>query len=102
MGVRAEAGSITMTQVMSLYATAGDDAGEADLSWEPVPGVKSYEIQTSPDPVTATSWAHGGISTKSKATLAGLPSGGLCHFRVRAVGANGAGPWSDSASKRIP
>lgn len=100
--LRSEGAPTTMGQVTNLGATEGDDASEIDLSWDAVRGAKSYEVQSSPDPVTPTSWSHLGIATKSKITFAGLPSGAVCFFRVRAVGANGNGPWSDPAMKRIP
>ena len=63
----------------------------------------SYEIQTSVDPVTATSWAFKQTATKSSATPAGLTSGTKIWVRVRAIGAgNTPGPWSDPATKVVP
>ena len=91
-----------MGQVQNLSATAGDNPTEADLAWDPEEGAKSYEVQSSPDPVTESSWSHLDVVVKSKATFGGLPSGTICFFRVRAIGPNGKGPWSDPAMKRIP
>ncbi|MFT5471462.1 MAG: hypothetical protein ACI8UO_006596, partial [Verrucomicrobiales bacterium] len=102
MDVRDTGGPVQMTQVTGLDAGFGDDAGEVDLNWDPIRGSKSYEVQRSPDLVTAESWTHGAVSTKSKATLNGLPTGTRCWFRVRAVGANGNGAWSDPATKIVP
>jgi len=102
MGVRDPAAPVTMTQVTGLESSPGDDSGEVDLSWNPVRGASSYEVQSSPDPITPTSWGHAGISTKSTFALTGAPSGQRCWFRVRAVGANGPGPWSDPATKIVP
>lgn len=59
-------------------------------------------IQKSPDPPTETSWAHAGVSTKSKATIADLDSGTRYWFRVAAVNANGQSGWSDPAMKIAP
>jgi hypothetical protein len=102
MSVRDPAAPVTMTQVTGLESSPGDDSGEIDLSWNPVRGASSYEVQSSPDPITASSWGHAGISTKSTLTLTGAPSGQRCWFRVRAVGANGPGAWSDPATKIVP
>jgi hypothetical protein len=102
MAVRDPAAPVTMTAVTGLESTPGDDSGEIDLSWNPVRGASSYEIQSSPDPITPTSWGHAGISTKSSLTLTGQPSGARCWWRVRAVGASGPGPWSDPATKIVP
>lgn len=86
-----------------LTATAGDDEGELDLVWEPVPKSKGYEVQTSPDPVTGTSWAFAETSSASKTTLDGLPSGSKIWVRVRALGPKKIkSPWSDPAVKRVP
>ena len=86
-----------------LTATAGDEEGELDLVWEPVPKSKGYEVQTSPDPVTSTSWEYAETSTASKTSLTGLPSGSKIWVRVRALGPKKIkSPWSDPAVKRVP
>ena len=102
MSVRDAGAPVTMTQVTGLESSPGDDSGEIDLSWTPVHGASSYEVQSSPDPITATSWGHAGISTKSTLTLTGQPTGARCWWRVRAIGANGPGAWSDPATKIVP
>ncbi len=86
----------------NLKAFAGDNDGEIDLDWDSVKKSKSYELQRSPDPITATSWIAAGTVTKSKATVSGLTSGSKNWFRVRAIGAAGPGPWSDPATKIAP
>jgi hypothetical protein len=91
-----------MSQPQNCAATAGDNDGAIDVSWDSVHGAVSYEVQSSPDPITPTSWVHRTSTTKSSLTLAGLPSGSRCWFRVRAVGAAGPGPWSDPATKTVP
>lgn len=85
-----------------LHITGGDADGEIDLSWEPVDGAKTYQIEQSPDPVTATSWSHATATTKSKATIDGLTSGTRYSFRIAAVGTNGQGAWSNPVSKIAP
>jgi hypothetical protein len=86
----------------ALTATASDNDGEVDLSWDAVRGAKSYPAEVSPDPPTQTSWTPAGISTKSYITVKGLKSGTKYWFRVAALGAAGQGPWSDPATKYAP
>lgn len=93
----------SLSAPQGVTATAGDDEGELDLVWEPVPKSKGYEVQTSPDPVTGTSWAFAETSSGSKTTLDGLPSGSKIWVRVRALGPKKIkSPWSDPAVKRVP
>ena len=103
MDVRATpAASTTPTQPAALSATGGDHDGTMDLSWDPVVDAASYVIEISPDPVTADSWKHQGVSTRSTFTVTGLPSGSRIWFRVAAVNPNGQSPWSDPATKIVP
>jgi hypothetical protein len=89
--------------VLNLVVTAGDNDGSLDASWDALRGANSYEIQTSVDPVTPTSWTFKMSATRSSATLAGLTSGAKMWVRVRAIGAsNSTGPWSDPATKTVP
>ena len=85
-----------------LEITIGDHDGELDLSWNPVSNVRSYEIQQSPDPPTATTWTHAATSTKSSATVGGLTSGKRYWLRVSAISAGGQSGWSDPATKIAP
>ena len=94
--------STTPAQPAALSATAGDNDGTMDLSWDPVVAATSYVIEASPDPPTATSWGHHGVSTKSTFTVTGLTSGTRLWFRVAAVNPNGQSPWSDPATKIVP
>jgi hypothetical protein len=98
----AVAGTGTPGQPQALTPTAGDYDGQIDLSWDTVNGARSYVIQQSGDPVTATSWSYGGVSTKSSFTAAGLTSGTRFWFRVAAINSNGQSGWSDPATKTAP
>lgn len=89
-------------QVLNLVLTAGDFPGTLDVAFDAGAGAKSYEVQTSPDPMSESSWAFKQSLTKSSGTLAGLTSGAKVWARVRAVGAAGVGPWSDPATKVVP
>jgi hypothetical protein len=92
-----------LPQVQSLVATASDFDGALDLGWDAVPGAGSYEVHTSADPVTLTSWNFKDVSNKSSTTLNSFTSGTKIWVRVRAVGAdNNKGPWSDPAVKTVP
>ncbi|MBI3849191.1 MAG: fibronectin type III domain-containing protein [Verrucomicrobia bacterium] len=91
-----------VAQPQNCAATAGDNDGELDATWDSVRGAKSYEVQTSPEPMTATSWVHRTSVTASSVKLSGLPSATRCWVRVRAIGAAGPGPWSDPATKTVP
>ncbi len=104
MSVRADATPVgPPAQVLTLVLTAGDNDGTLDASWDPVRGANSYEIQTSPEPVTGTSWAYKMTAGKSSATLSGLTTGTRTWVRVRAIGAEDAtGPWSDPVVKTVP
>jgi hypothetical protein len=85
-----------------LEITIGDHDGELDLSWNPVSGVRSYEIQLSPDPPTNTTWTHAATSTKSSTTISDLTPGTRYWFRVSAITAGGQSDWSDPATKTAP
>lgn len=104
MDTRASGGQSTSVPDLppSLSATAGDHDGEIDLTWDTVPKAKSYVIEKSGDPPTATSWQHAAVSTKSGATIEGLTPGTRYWFRVAAVGSAGQSGWSDPASKIAP
>ena len=103
MDTRAPASASTVPDTPSAQvATIGDRDGELDLSWDTVPGARSYVIQQSPDPPGATTWTHAGTSTKSSTTITGLTPGTRYWFRVAAIGASGQSGWSDPATKIAP
>ena len=104
MAVRATAAPVgPMPQVMNLVATASVFEGALDVAWDAVYGAGSYEVHTSADPVTGSSWAFKDVSNKSTTTLNSFTSGAKVWVRVRAVGAdNNKGPWSDPAGKTVP
>lgn len=91
-----------LPQVEGLECVVGATEGQVVPRWKPVKGAKAYEIQTCPDPITAAGWQAAGMSTKATLIVNGLPSGGRCWFRVRAIGTAGPGPWSDPAVKTVP
>lgn len=80
--------------VDELAASAGDEPGEIDLAWDPVPGASGYEVEMASDLIAEDSWEQGGATTKSKITIQNLNSRTRYWFRVRAVNERGAGDWS--------
>ena len=79
-------------------ATPGDAA--VHLSWTAPPAnggtaIKDYEIQQAADSAfTSPVVVADGTSTATTATVTGLGNSTPVWFRIRAVNANGAGPWS--------
>ena len=104
MAVRATPAPLgPMPQVLSVVATASDFEGALNVTWDAVRGAGSFEVHTSADPVTPTSWTFKDMSVKSATTLNSFTSGAKMWVRVRAVGAdNNKGPWSDPAVKTVP
>jgi len=101
--VRARATPVgTPAQVTNLVLAAGPADGTLKAAWKPVRGVRSYELEASPDPIAPTSWIYKGTVTKSKATVNSFVSGAKVWVRVRGIGAAGPGPWSDPAVKTVP
>ena len=90
------------TQVVNLAVSNGDNDGELDAQWDPVRTAKSYQVQVSADPITATSWRDVTPSSVSKMVIDGLTSGARIWVRVRAINKKGQGPWSDPAVKIVP
>jgi hypothetical protein len=99
---RAVAATAATSEPQGLSVSAGDRDGELDLSWDKVTGAKSYVVEKSGDPPTATGWSHAGVSTKSTFTVSGLASGTRYWFRVAAVNTSGQSGWSDPAMKIAP
>ena len=90
-------------QVMDFALTEGDHTGTLDYMCKPTKGASLYELQTSPDPMTETSWKFADSSPRSSGTLKGLVSGSKTWVRMRAKGADPEpGEWSDPAVKVVP
>jgi len=105
VGMETKASRSTPTspaEPQSVGAVAGTHDGVILLSWKPVPNAKSYTIESSTDPATATSWTHVAIATSAAKAISNLKSGTRYWFRVAAIGAGGQSGWSEHATKVAP
>ena len=84
----------------NLHVTFGDDSGELDAQWDPVPGADGYQIAVAEG--LAGKFAAQGRVAVSKTTLTGLPSGAFCQVRVRAAAKSGKGAWTTPVTRRVP
>jgi hypothetical protein len=88
--------------VTGLLTSTGDDDMVMFGRWNLQPQADSYEVQSSPDPLTPSSWRHEVTVIESRVTLAGLTSGQKRWMRVRAINRQGPGSWSDPSCRMIP
>jgi len=103
METKAVPSAVTVPSVpQALAANAGEHEGEINLLWKAVPKARSYIIEFSLDPATASSWTHVGIATSASKVVTNLTSGKRYWFRVAAVGAGGQSGWSEHATKVVP
>jgi hypothetical protein len=89
-------------QVLALVVQAGANAGELKASWKKLRGAVSYEVQVSADPFTAATWRGVAPSAKVRTVIEGLTSGAKTWVRVRGIGSDDPGPWSDPATMIVP
>jgi uncharacterized small protein (DUF1192 family) len=94
--------SPAIVQPVELSVTMGSNDGSLDWHSHPVPGAVGMEPSTTANPLDATTWVAHTVVTQSSGTITGLPSGTRQYVRIRAIGPNGPGPWSDSADKMVP
>lgn len=88
--------------VMGLVATVGDNEAQMFCEWPRLPFAEAYEVQSSPDPLTPTSWVPATLVIDPDVLLEGLISGQKRWVRVRAFNRLGKGAWSDPACRMIP
>lgn len=99
-----EAAPISMQQVQNLRLAPSDHEGELLADWDSVRGARFYQVQVSLDTTSPpTNWQDKTTSTKARCRLNDtLVSGQRVWTRVRAIGANDEGAWSDPAVKTVP
>lgn len=82
----------------NLRAKATGTMGSVQLLCDPSDRAKSYEVQYTLDPNNGP-WIDGGtFGNTRRIIISGLTRGKDHFFRVRAIGPDGPGPWSDPAS----
>jgi prophage DNA circulation protein len=91
-----------LAQVLNLRVEANSMTGVLKVRWKKVRGAKSYELETSPDPLAEGSWGKNTPVNGTTYRLTGLTSATRCWVRVRAWGTGGHGAWSDPAIKTVP
>lgn len=83
---------------LRLVAVHGIHQGELHLRWVPVHGARIYEVFINEgDPDNAADWRSVGFVSHAHFEFQGLASLRYYWFRVRALGAAGASPFSDPA-----
>ena len=75
-----------VTQVLELVVKFNLAPGALDLAWARQKAARSYEVWVNLQPGNEAGWVLREISTTSRYTLPGLPSGQKVQVRVRAVG----------------
>lgn len=77
----------------------GLQSGTLDVHVARLAGARSYEVHTAQgDPTVEANWRHALVSpTATRITLAGLKPAQTYWVRVRGIGGNGAGQWTDPA-----
>ena len=95
---------VYLKKVQNLRVMPSAKEGELLARWEPVHRKCCYEVQvcTAHTPLTEA-WKLKQVRTKSWCSLnTDLQSGQRVWVRVRAVGANGHGAWSNPVRKTVP
>jgi hypothetical protein len=85
-------------QVMNLRLTHGDQEGWVDVAWNRIKSARSYMVELSADPLGPNTWQPNQIAPRSTCTIKGLTLGAKVWVRVRAVGGESPGLWSDPAT----
>jgi len=84
----------------NLRVKHGPLSGEVLLRCAPVPRASAYEARSTQD--LAAAWTeHPPCTSSQRILIPGLQRGKDYYFEVRAIGANGPGPWSDIATLMV-
>lgn len=84
--------------VQNLRVKFSNVEGQLISRWKKVPGASSYIVQYTLNP-DAGPWLQAAVTTRVSHKITGLTPGQKYWVRVCAVGAAGAGPWSDVTCK---
>jgi hypothetical protein len=88
-------------QVANLKVALNGMAGYSTLNWDALAGADHYVIESSPDPITATSWSFVKSVTSASHHGNGATAGQKMWYRVAGVNAKGQGPWSDPGLRPV-
>lgn len=88
-------------QVENVRVSYNGNPGYSDVRWDRESSADAYMVQCSPDPITEASWRNMGTVTRAKFEGNGATPGQKCWYRVAAVNAIGAGPWSEPALRPV-
>ncbi|MBI3880675.1 MAG: hypothetical protein HY301_11520 [Verrucomicrobia bacterium] len=88
--------------VQNLAARANGMEAMLHFKWDSSGRSYTYEFQITLDPNLPDGWTHAGTTRKSRLDAEDLTSGKKTWGRVRAIGPNGPGPWSDPACAMVP
>jgi hypothetical protein len=103
MPLRKPRGPIPLVKPGGLSVTTGDAEGQLTWQCDSADGIHAVEVEVSPDPMTANSFALKATSTGTQGVIAGLPSATKQWVRVRFVGGKSAkGPYSDPLCRVVP
>ena len=87
---------VTLVKPTGFSVTTSETPGELDTQTDTMNGAHGWEVEASPDPMTATSFVLKASFSRSKGAVTGLPSNTKIWLRIRATGGkNAKGPWSD-------
>jgi hypothetical protein len=90
-----------MPVVINVRATPGPGDGQVTLRWKAVKGRLAYEVSKADEAGTATApetYTFVESTGKTRLVISGLTGCARHWFRVRALGADGPGPWSAPAT----
>jgi hypothetical protein len=86
---------------IGFLAEMGPQIGEISLTWKAVRGASTYIVECK-EHDTPAPWTQAKIVKQARVTVGGLTPGKTYAFRVRALGSEGEGPWSDETVKMAP
>ncbi len=85
----------------NLRASMSEMEGQIDLVWDAVHGASSYIVDCK-EHDTPQSWQQVKVVKQVRCASTDHTPGKIYAFRVRALGPQGEGPWSDEAVKMSP
>lgn len=92
---------VPVAQVEHLMVALSDRPGYSDLDWKADTNADAYAVQSSPDPMTDTSWGMPEMVVGVKVTVNGATPGQKRWYRVAAVNRLGQGPWSEPVPRPL-